>query len=326
MDIIGEINAAADSGQAIGTGLALLMGEISEERTPLLFPSASKLRQKRSGELAYLCSIVNAKSGRCGEDCRFCAQSSRYDTGAPAYPLMPAEDIARAAADAKKSRAREFSIVTSGKGIGGEEEIASIERSICAIADLGLNPCVSPGLVSAETLARWKRAGLSRYHHNLECAPSFFPSVCSTHSIEEDIEALAKAKAAGLEVCSGGLFGMGESWAQRVELALLLAELDVDSVPVNFLNPIPGTPLHKEAPGVTPMEALKIIAMLRLVLPDKRVIVCGGREANLGDKQELVFEAGADGLMIGNYLTTPGRPAGDDLEMLERLGMEAAAP
>ncbi len=307
-----------------------LPGELAVElgKTPLagvpelLFGLTRAVKQAASGSRVALCSIVNAKSGRCPEDCRFCAQSAHYRTEAPVHPLMPADEIARVAAGAKRNRAARFSIVTSGKGVTEPEEISSIAEAIAEIRALGIRTCASPGIVGEDTLRAWMDAGLARYHHNLETAPSFFKNVCATHDIEEDIEAVRTAKNQGLEVCAGGIFGMGESWEQRVELALLLRELEVDSVPVNFFTPIEGTPLAESAPGVTPLEALLTIAMLRLVLPGAGIILCGGRPTGLGELQPLALLAGADGLMIGNYLTTIGRPPERDLAMIEQLGME----
>jgi len=326
MKLIDEISRAVAPDRGIDRELALAVDEIPDRDTPLLFPITRELRSAASGRGVYLCSIVNAKSGRCSEDCRFCAQSARYDTDAKVYPMLSAGEVRDVASEAKANRAGEFSIVTSGKGVGDPEEVDAVEEMIREIAGHGMNPCVSPGIVDDGALGRWKAAGLTRYHHNLETAPSFFSEVCTTHDIEEDIDAVRRAGAAGLKVCCGGIFGMGESWSQRVELALLLRDIEVDSVPVNFLNPIPGTPMAETAPGISPLSALKTIAMIRLVMPWTRIILCGGREANLRDLQALVFEAGANALMIGNYLTTMGRPAADDLRMIEDLGMEPVAP
>ncbi len=324
MKLIDQIAQETSPSKGLDEKLALKMESIDDCDTPELFPVTRALRRAASGNFVYLCSIVNAKSGRCAEDCRFCAQSSHYDTGATEHPLMALKEIRGAARDALKSRAREFSVVTSGKGVVQNDEVEVIAHAINEIAASGLHPCVSPGIVSEQTLVSWKEAGLTRFHHNLETAPSFFDQVCTTHRIEEDIDAVKRARALGLTVCCGGIFGMGESWAQRVELALLLRELNVDSVPINFLNPIPGTPMADQAPGITPLAALKTIALFRLVLPGARIILCGGREHNLRDLQSFVFEAGANALMIGNYLTTLGRPPEADLQMIEDLGMEAA--
>ena len=303
---------------------ALRIGELAPEEIYGLFGLTSRLRRERAGATVHLCAIVNAKSGRCSEDCRFCAQSAHWRTAAPVHPLLPAARIAEAAARAKNLGAREFGIVTAGKGIETEEEIAEMEAAIRAVAGHGIHPCASPGMVADAALERWRAAGLYRYHHNLETARSFFGAVCTTHDYEEDVAAIKRARAAGLPVCSGGLFGLGESFAQRVELGLTLRELEVDSAPLNFFIPAPGTPLAETAPGIAPLECLRVVVLFRLLLPRARVIVCGGREHNLRSLQPLIFAAGADGMMIGDLLTTIGRPPEDDLRMLADLGLEPA--
>lgn len=302
---------------------ALALGALPVEDLDEVFVHTARLRRVRSQNRVHLCAIVNAKSGRCAEDCRFCAQSGHWRTAAPTYPLLSADHIIDAARQAKEHGAHALGIVTSGKGIEREDEVAGIERAIAGVAALGLKPCVSPGIVAAETLARWRAAGLWRYHHNLETARSFFPSVCTTHDYDEDVAAVKAAQAAGLTVCCGGLFGLGESWAQRVELALTLRELGPDSVPVNFLIPVAGTPLEN-APGLAPLEGLRTIALLRLVLPGAAIRLCGGRAQNLRSLQPLAFAAGADSIMVGDLLTTAGPAVESDLRMLADLGLEPA--
>jgi len=322
MSLIPQIYEKTGAGDAIDRRTALEMESIKGDPVFELLPAADRLRKARSQNRVNLCSIINAKSGQCSEDCGFCAQSARYETNAPVFALLSPSRIRRAAKDSAKNRARRFSVVTSGKGVSGESEIASISESIAAVKAEGLLPCASPGIVDDRVLERWQEAGLQRYHHNLETSRSFFGQVCTTHDYEEDVQAVRRAGALGLEVCSGGIFGMGESWQQRVELAFDLKDLEVDAVPLNFYHPIAGTPLAKTAPGVTPLDALKTIALFRLCLPETELIVCGGRGPNLRDLQSYMFLAGADGLMIGNYLTTAGRPAREDLKMLDDLALE----
>ena len=309
-------------GKPLAAPSALLVADLSFEQFLKILPLTQGLREKRFGKNIRLCAIVNAKSGRCAEDCRFCAQSSRWPTGVEEYPLKsPAEIVAEAKA-AKPWGAREFSIVTSGKGLRQPAEVEAVASAIRGIRqEAGLLTCVSPGIVDEATLQKLKAAGLNKFHHNLECAKSFWPEVCSTHDWEEDAAVVRRAKALGLEVCCGGIFGLGESWAQRAELAETLRELQVDSVPLNFLNPIPGTPLA-DAPRLTPLDCLKIIALYRFMLPAAHLQICGGRHVNLRDLQSLIFAAGADGMMIGNYLTTQGRPVEEDLRMIHDLGLQ----
>ena len=288
-----------------------------------LLAITDRLRRRHSGNLIRFCSIVNARSGGCREDCAFCAQSAHYRTMVERYPLLSAEKLAEAARGAERSGAGEFSIVTSGISFTGEQEIVSIERALKEIGSNcnGIQRCASLGRVEPKVLNRLKAAGLDCFHHNLEACRNFFPRICTTHYYEDREEMVRRIKAAGLRVCSGGILGMGESPEDRVALALELAALDVDSVPLNFLNPIPGTPLEG-ADYLTPVDCLRLIAMFRLVLPNKDIIVCGGREVNLRDLQSMVFFAGANGILIGNYLTTEGRNARDDLKMLANLGLE----
>lgn len=226
-----------------------------------------------------------------------------------------------AARDAKQRGAREFSIVASGLTMRNRRELERVGRAISRIGtEVGMETCVSLGALGADDIAFLLSRGLRSVHHNLETARGFFPRVCTTHDYDEDIRAVRVAKAAGAWVCCGGIFGMGESDADRVELSMTLRELNVDSIPVNFLNPIEGTPLYGTS-ELTPFGCLKIIVMLRLCHPAREIIVCGGREVNLRDLQGLIFAAGASGMMVGNYLTTAGRPAEEDLRMVEDLGL-----
>lgn len=291
-----------------------------------LFETTNELRQHFKGSSVNLCSIVNAKSGLCPEDCKFCAQSAHYRTEAKSYPLLRTTTIAEKAVNAAGAGARGFSIVTSGYGIDNKTELDGIADAIKAISEkTPLYRCASLGILSEQELNYLKAAGLTKYHHNLETSRSFFPSVCTTHPYDDDIAAVKAAKAAGLSICSGGVFGIGESWEDRIELAFTLKGLDVDSIPVNFLNPVKGTPLEGTT-TLTPIECLKIIAMFRLILPDKDIVICGGREVNLRDMQSMIFYAGANGMMTGGYLTTAGRPPEDDLRMIRDLGLEVSKP
>jgi len=289
---------------------------------PAVLGAADELRRRHKGDEVNLCSIVNARSGACPEDCAFCAQSARHKTSADVYPMLSPDEVLDRAKQAVGFRAREFSVVTSGYKNNRARDFKGVTQAVRTVAEeTPLKVCASLGTLTDEQLSHLKAAGLTRYHHNLETARSFFPRVCTTHSYDEDYEMVRKAKEHGFYVCCGGIFGMGESPAQRVELALTLRDLDVDSIPINFLNPIPGTPLEG-ASHLTPYECLKIIAMMRLVLPEKDIVICGGREVNLRDLQSMIFHAGANGMMVGGYLTTGGRDYNDDLKMIEDLGLK----
>lgn len=286
-----------------------------------LLSAAHQLRLRHKGRKVNLCSIVNAKSGRCAEDCKFCAQSAHYPTEIDTYPLLSEDEIVSAARASHQAGAREFSIVTSGKGIKKRDEIETLKRSIGRVSGEGLLSCASLGILKADILHELKRAGLGKYHHNLETSRSFFPGICSTHDYEEDVETIRTAKEMGFYVCSGGIFGIGETRADRIELALTLAELQVDSVPMNFLNPIEHTPLAA-LEGLGPQEILKTVAIYRLILQDRDIVICGGRMVNLRETHPLLLLAGANGLLTGNYLTTRGRDPADDRRLIQDLGLD----
>ncbi len=298
---------------------ALYIAEISGPELFELFASASKIRTHFRGNTAGICSIVNAKSGACPENCSFCAQSSKSKSGIEVYPLLSKELILQKATEAKKSGSERFSIVTSGNRTS-EIDLLMIADMISAVRKIGLLPCASLGMLRKSELSILKSAGLDRYHHNLETSKEFFPYVCTTHSFADKLKTMDAVKSAGLSLCSGGIFGMGETWQDRIEMAFLLKELDINSVPVNFLIPLKGTALeHRNF--LHPFEALKIISIFRFILPQKEIRICGGRMQTLGEFNSMVFLAGADNLMIGNYLTTSGRNYEDDFRLIETYGL-----
>ncbi len=284
-----------------------------------LFASANKIRTHFRGNTVGICSIVNAKSGSCSEDCSFCAQSSKSKARIEVYPLLSKEIILQKAREAKKSGAERFSIVTSGRKIS-EIDLLLIADMISRIRQMGLIPCASLGMLREKELSTLKSAGLDRYHHNIETSEGFFPQVCSTHSYTDKLKTINTLKSIGLSLCSGGIFGLGETWQDRIDMAFLLRELDVDSIPINFLIPIKGTALgHRQF--LHPFEALKIISLFRYILPQKEIRICGGRMQILGEFNSMVFIAGADSLLIGNYLTTSGRSYEDDFKIIETYGL-----
>ena len=287
----------------------------------MLAAHANVLRNHFAGPRIRLCAIVNAKSGRCSEDCIFCAQSSHYRTRVQTYPLLKAEAVMASARAAQERGAGHFSIVTSGKGSTSVGEMATVCDYIEAISQLKpLIPCASLGVLSREELRMLRDAGLKRYHHNLETSRSHFSTICSTHSYDDRVRTIRMAQEAGLEVCAGGILGMGETPQQWIELAFTLRELKVESVPLNYLNPIPGTPAARYG-RLQPLEILKSIALFRFVLPDREVRICGGRETGLRTLQPLMYIAGASGTMIGNYLTTSGRDPAADMQEIIDLGL-----
>lgn len=298
---------------------AIRLFNIGQDKPFELLAYATEVTQFYKGKKISFCSIINAKSGLCPEDCKFCAQSSHYNTDAEIYPLLSKEIIIERAQQAKEDGVHMFGIVTSGTQIETDEEWKTIEEAVKKINEIGIKPCGSLGMLDKERAKRLKKAGLFRYHHNLETARSNFSSICTTHDYEEDIETIKNAKEAGLSTCCGGIIGLGETMEQRIELALTIKELDVDSVPINILNPIKGTPLEHR-PLLSPMEVLITISVFRFILPDKDIKVCGGKEKNLRQVLPLAIVAGCNSLMTGNYLTTPGRNAKADIEMVMDLG------
>ncbi len=306
----------------IDRDMAISLSRIEGDDIFELLASANMVRERFRGKKVDLCSIVNAKSGACPEDCSFCAQSSHSKTtNAKVYPLLDKDEIVRAAHSAKGNGARRFCIVTSGRRPSGKE-LERICDYITEIREIGLSPCVTLGIIGISELKRLKDAGLERYHHNLETSEAFFKEICTTHTYREKVETIESARSLGLSVCSGGIFGMGESWEDRIEMAIALRDIGVDSVPINFFTPIAGTPLAEKMGLLEPIEALKIIAIYRLIMPDREIRVCGGRPSTLRDLNSYVFIAGADGLLIGNYLTTPGREPSEDIQMIKDLGLE----
>lgn len=279
---------------------------------------ANKVRQEFAGSKIELCSIMNAKSGLCAEDCKFCAQSSRHKTGANTYSLKTKEEMIEAARRAKEIGAERFDIVTSGDRLRGEELKVIADAIYEITSKLGIKMCVSLGCMDKEGFALLKKSGLSRYHHNIETSPSYFSKIVTTHTFEDRIKTIKAAKSAGLEVCSGGIIGMGETLDDRIEMALILKELDVDSVPINVLVPIKGTALESQE-RLSCSEAIRTIAFFRIILKDKIIKIAAGRESVLKDFQGTAFMAGANGMLIGGYLTIKGREVADDWRLVDEI-------
>lgn len=277
---------------------------------------AQKLASR--GTQVSLCSIINAKSGKCSEDCRFCAQSSHYRTAAPVYPLKEISEVVAAAREAKRAGAARFSLVTSGRGPSAKELAGIVELVQAIRAEVPIQVCASLGILDREGLQILKAAGVSRYHHNLETSREYFPQVATTHTFAERVATIRAAQAAGLEVCAGGIFGLGESEDDRVSLALTLKELGVDSVPLNVLLPLPGTPLAGMKPLVV-ADILRSLALYRLILPEMPIRLAAGRESALTDFLGMAFLAGADGMMIGGYLTQRGRRPEEDQRFVTEI-------
>ena len=310
------LKQADNGGFSIGADTALAVLQCDGEDMPAVMEAASRLRKRFFGNQVHLCSIVNAKSGACGEDCAFCAQSGIHQADSEIFPLLSESEIVSAYDDSGDLPIGHFGVVTSGGTLSESE----LERIAAVIRDKQREKtywCASLGCLSRDQLLKLREAGLKRFHHNLETAASFFPSICSTHAYEERLETARAAKDIGMELCCGGILGMGESFEQRVEFALTLREEQVDAIPLNFLIPLEGTALGNTEP-MQPMDILRSIAMFRLVNPTAELKVCAGRLL-LRDMQAMIFYAGATGMMIGDLLTVAGRKVEDDLQMLRDL-------
>ena len=287
---------------------------------PGILTGAGMLREKYFGRKIHLCTICNGKSGKCSEDCKFCSQSSYSKTEAPVYPILEKEELLKGGLFSQDKPINRYSIVTTGRGLP-RKDVEAVADAMRELDDTKIKKCVSLGILKDEELKLLKDAGITRYHHNLETSRSLFKEVCTTHSYDERIGTIRAAKNQGMEICVGGIFGVGETDEQILEIALDIKALDVDAVPINFLVPIKGTP-YGTIHTLTPSKCLKIIAFFRYFLPRKQIIICGGREKNLKELHPLIFYAGASGTMTGNYLTTDGRSLDDDLEMIKQLGLE----
>lgn len=285
-----------------------------------LCESADEIRRHFCSNQFDLCTIINGKSGRCSENCKFCAQSAHNHTGAAQYPLLSAEEILAQAKINHEQGVLRYSIVTSGKRLSDEEieEMCQVVRRIRK--EVGISVCVSFGLLNEQQFRKLKEAGVYRVHNNLETSRRNFPNICTTHTFEDKVHAVQAAQAAGLSVCSGGIMGLGETVEDRIDMAMTLRELGVKSVPVNMLNPIPGTPLESNE-KLKEEDMRRIVAVYRFILPDASIRLAGGRGL-LEDKGESCFTSGANAAISGDMLTTAGITTKTDMEMLKELGYE----
>lgn len=282
--------------------------------------AADRIRRHFCGNVFDLCTIISGKSGRCPEDCKYCAQSMHYSTYIDEAPLLGSETILDAAKQNAAQGIHRFSIVTSGKRLS-DKEIDSLCDSVSAIRKATpLKVCVSAGLLTPQQYEKLRDVGVVRIHNNLETSKEFFPSICTTHTIEDKIAAIKAAKDAGLQVCSGGIIGLGESMTDRIDLALLLRELNIRSIPINILNPIPGTPLERQ-PSLPYEEIVKTIAIFRFLLPDVFLRLAGGRGL-MPDGGRACFLSGANAAISGDMLTTSGITVETDITMITNCGFD----
>jgi len=331
LDAVSARALIADAASALVDDRRLLTQEelaflavVPDESVMGLASAAHEVRLAWCGPTVEVEGILSAKTGGCPEDCHFCAQSSRFDTPVKATPFLDTEEVLEAAAETAAIGASEFCIVLAVRG-PDERIMSRIIELVPLVRDrTGLNVAVSAGILTDGQAARLAGAGVHRYNHNVETSRSFFPSVVTTHTWEERAETCALVRRHGMELCCGALLGMGETDAQRVELLLQLRELDPTEVPLNFLNPRPGTPLS-ERRVLGAWEAIRWIALFRLALPGVILRYAGGRELTLGELQAMGMASGINALIVGNYLTTLGRSPEEDLSMLDDLAMPIGA-
>ncbi|WP_319372313.1 biotin synthase BioB [uncultured Ilyobacter sp.] len=287
-----------------------------------LFSVANKIREKYCGNTLYTCTISNAKSGKCEEDCKFCAQSAHYKTNLVTYDLKARDILMSEYKRAEKLGSTKFGVVTSGRSIKkGSEEYDSIKEFVVEAKkeNITANICCSIGLLNEEELKELKEAGVTRFHSNMQTSISAYNKiVATTHKIDERLATIKAAKKIGMEVCSGGIIGMGETWEDRVDMAFTLKALDVDGIPINILNPIEGTPLGDKE-HLSMDEILKTIAIYRIILKNKVIKIGAGREGILKDFMGMAFMSGANGMLVGGYLTVKGRTAEEDFAFIENI-------
>lgn len=306
------------SGKQLEKGEAL---ELYSQPLEPLCSAADELRRHFCANQFDICTIINGKSGNCSENCKFCAQSAHNHTCAAQYPLLPADEIVAHAAKNHEQGVLRYSIVTSGKRLTDAEVDEMCEAIRRIRREVGISVCISFGLLNEAQYRRLKDAGVTRVHNNLETSRRFFPQICTTHTYEDKIGAIKAAQAAGLTVCSGGIMGLGETPEDRIDMAITLRDLGIKSIPVNMLNPIPGTPLEKNT-KLTVEEMRRIVAVYRFLLPDASIRLAGGRGL-LTDKGESCFLSGANAAISGDMLTTSGITVKTDMALLDKLGYQA---
>lgn len=317
--LVDALEARILEGGAIERREAEALLNTPDEFLQRLFAAADRIRIKFKGSRFDSCSLINARSGKCGEDCAFCAQSAHHGTDCDVYPLKAGEEILAAARAAKESGAARFCTVTSGGALSKTDFDNLIESLEKVRAEVDIELDASLGFLDDERADRLAAAGVTRYNHNLETSKDYYSKICTTHRFDQRVDTVRNVLNKGFSACSGGIIGMGETPFQRLDLAFTLGELGVDCVPINILIPHPGTPLHGTA-ALQPLEILKTVAIFRLILPKATIKMAGGRERSLGDFQAMALRSGANGMIIGGYLTTGGRCLEEDINMIRQAG------
>lgn len=319
--IIDELESKVLYVSGIDKDDALSLARLSDTVLFRLFAAAGNIRDLRAGKAVDLCSIINAKSGGCSEDCKFCAQSMHSKADIEAYRLLDTGIILERARQMESLGVKRFSIVTSGREIGKRDLGRVLETYRVLRKETNLQLCASLGIIDRQTAIELRNAGVSTYHHNLETCEGYFSQICTTHTYKDRVKTMKSAREAGMDVCSGGIISMGETMEHRIDLAFELRGLGIKSVPINILNPIKGTGLEDQE-VIAPLEILKTIAIFRFILPDATLRYAGGRENSLRQLVPLGYLAGINASLVGNYLTTPGSEVEQEVRMIRDVGLE----
>lgn len=290
--------------------------KLYNEDLDTLLETASKYIKK---DIEF-CSLINARNGKCSQNCKYCAQSSHYCTNIESYPLVPLEEVKKIALEARSHKASRFAIVTSGK-TPDESDFDTILKMIEEVNKIdGLKSCASIGILNEEQAKKLSEIGLKRFHHNINTSKSYYPSVCTTHSWDDRLNTCKLVKKYGMELCCGVILGMGESVEQRIEMALELAEIQPDSIPINILMPIPETPFENYHDKIDEENVLRTLAIFKIANPNSILRFCGGRMRLSEENQRKALNSCVEGIMVGNYLTTVGKAPEEDLKTVQELG------
>lgn len=317
MSIVNKYKEKILNGKLISKEDALIL---SKENVDELSNAANEIRKKMCGKGFNLCTIINGKSGMCGENCKYCAQSMYFKTNIEEYELLDSEEIIKSAISNYEKGVHRFSVVTSGKKLTDKEIDKICKTYIKLKKKCNIELCASHGLLNYNELIKLKKSGVNRYHNNLETSRKFFDNICTTHTFDEKIETINNALKAGMEVCSGGIIGLGETMNDRIDMAFTLRELNVDSIPINILNPINGTPLENQE-KLSYGDIIKTFSIFRFILPKKQIRLAGGR-ALLSDNGEMLIKSGVNSAISGDMLTTSGIHTLDDIKMIKKIGYE----
>ena len=317
--MLNQIEEKALSGNGITLDEALKLSKLEGHEIVALLDLANRVRKANTGDRIDLCSIMAAKVGHCSENCKFCSQSAHHSCNVNVYELIDDDVVMRRIEEIENSGAHRFCLVTSGEKLTDKEFERVLKIYALLNKETDLKLCASLGTIDEDRASALLQAGVEMYHHNIETSRRFFPNICTTHTYDHRLGTIRAAKKAGLKICCGGIISMGENMEERLEMAFEIRELDVDSVPINILNPIQGTPLEGTK-LLSHEELLKTMALFRLIMPRQLIRLAGGKENALGKDERKAYISGVNGALVGNYLTTIGSSIGDHLEMFEDMG------